>query len=245
MAEMLLINPRRRTRRKAKRAAPARRRRVAHKMQALMAPARRRRRAPARRRHTGLAGYGSNPIGTMRRRVMRKRNPSMLGGNYMAAIREALMDGFGAVAIDYAYHMIAKAIPGTAGTMLTPNPTSVGAADAVKAVLTVVLGNALNGVTRGFSRKAAKASLTVQSYQIMKKVLPAQISSNLSGLGYMSPAVVAAGGGTRIGPIRGQMGMYTAPGATPLLSAYTSSGSASPLLSGSGARMREGTSLYR
>jgi hypothetical protein len=185
-----------------------------------------------------------NPIGAVRRRVMRRRNPAMLGG-YMGAIREALMDGFGAVAIDYAYHMIAKAIPGTAGSMLTPNPTSVGAADAVKAVLTVVLGNALNGVTRGFSRKAAKASLTVQSYQIMKKVLPAQISSNLSGLGYMSPAVVAAGGGTRIGPIRGQMGMYTAPGATPLLSAYTSSGSASPLLSGSGARMREGTSLYR
>jgi len=176
---------------------------------------------------------------------MRKRNPAMLGGNYMAAIREALMDGFGAVAIDYAYNLLTKAIPGTAGTFLHPSATSVGTADAVKAVLTVVLGNALNGVTRGFSRKAAKASLTVQSYQIMKKVLPAQITGNLSGLGYMSPAVVAAGGGTRIGPIRGQMGAYTAPGATPLLSAYTSSGSASPLLSGSGARMREGTSLYR
>jgi hypothetical protein len=180
----------------------------------------------------------------MKRRVMRRRNPSMLGGNYMMAIREALMDGFGAVAIDYAYNMIAKNVPGV-GTFLTPNPASVGTADAVKAVLTVVLGNALNGVTRGFSRKAAKASLTVQSYQIMKKVLPAQITGNLSGLGYMSPAVVAAGGNTRIGPIRGQMGAYTAPGATPLLSAYTSSGSASPLLSGSSARMREGTSLYR
>jgi hypothetical protein len=167
----------------------------------------------------------------------------MLGG-YMGAIREALMDGFGAVAIDYAYHMLAKAIPGTAGSFLTPTAT-VGAADAVKAVLTVVLGNALNGVTRGFSRKAAKASLTVQSYQIMKKVLPAQITSNLSGLGYMTPAVVSSGYGTRIGPIRGQMGAYMNSGATPLLSAYTSSGSASPLLSGSSARMREGTSLYR
>jgi hypothetical protein len=238
MAEMLLINPRRRTRRKAKRAAPARRRRNPLALARVM-PRRRRRNpiAAVRRRR-------ANPIGAMKRRVMRRRNPAMLGG-YMGAIREALMDGFGAVAIDYAYHMIAKAIPGTAGSMLTPNPTSVGAADAVKAVLTVVLGNALNGVTRGFSRKAAKASLTVQSYQIMKKVLPAQISSNLSGLGYMSPAIVSAGGGTRIGPIRGQMGAYTAPGATPLLSAYTSSGSASPLLSGSGARMREGTSLYR
>jgi hypothetical protein len=204
---------------------------------------------PRRRRRNPIAAVRRarrrNPIGAMRRRVMRRRNPAMLGG-YMGAIREALMDGFGAVAIDYAYNMIAKNVPGV-GTFLTPNPASVGTADAVKAVLTVVLGNALNGVTRGFSRKAAKASLTVQSYQIMKKVLPAQISSNLSGLGYMSPAVVASGGNTRIGPIRGQMGAYTTPGATPLLSAYTSSGSASPLLSGGGygARMREGTSSYR
>jgi hypothetical protein len=239
MAEMLLINPRRR--RKARKAAPARRRRRNPLALARVMPRRRRRNpiaAVARRRRR------RNPIGAMRRRVMRRRNPAMLGGNYMTAIREALMDGFGAVAIDYAYNMLAKAIPGTAGSFLTPTAT-IGAADAVKAVLTVVLGNALNGVTRGFSRKAAKASLTVQSYQIMKKVLPAQISSNLGGLGYMSPAVVTSGYGTRIGPIRGQMGAYTRPGATPLLSAYTASGSASPLLSGSSARMREGTSLYR
>jgi len=240
MAEMLLINPRRR--RKAKRAGPARRRRRTNPLALARVMPRRRRANPiaavrrTRRRR--------NPIGMMRRRVMRKRNPAMLSG-YMGAIREALMDGFGAVAIDYAYGMIAKAIPGTAGAMLRPNPTSVGAADAVKAILTVVLGNALNGVTRGFSRNAAKASLTVQSYQIMKKVLPAQITSNLSGLGYMTPAVVTSGYGTRIGPIRGQMGAYTAPGTTPLLSAYTASGSASPLLSGSSARMREGTSNYR
>jgi len=238
MAEMLLINPR--TRRKTRKANPARRRRRNPLALARVVHRRRRRSNPiaaVRRRRR-------NPIGAMRRRVMRKRNPSMLGGNYMMAIREALMDGFGAVAIDYAYHMIAKAIPGSAGTFLTPTST-IGAADAVKAVLTVVLGNALNGVTRGFSRKAAKASLTVQSYQIMKKVLPAQISGNLSGLGYMSPAVMTSGGNTRIGPIRGQMGAYTRAGATPLLSAYTSSGAASPLLSGASARMREGTSLYR
>lgn len=242
MAEMLLINPR--TRRKARKANPARRRRRHNPLALAMAPRRRRRHNPIGVVHRRRARR-HNPIGAMRRRVMRKRNPSMLGGNYMMAIREALMDGFGAVAIDYAYHMIAKAIPGTAGSMLTPSATSVGAADAVKAVLTVVLGNALNGVTRGFSRKAAKASLTVQSYQIMKKVLPSTISSNLSGLGYMTPAVVTSGYGTRIGPIRGQMGAYLAPGATPLLSAYTASGSASPLLSGSSARMREGTSAYR
>ena len=238
MAEMLLINPR--TRRKARKANPARRRRRHNPLALARVVHRRRRRNPIAAVHRRRR----NPIGMMKRRVMRRRNPAMLGG-YMGAIREALMDGFGAVAIDYAYHMIAKAIPGTAGNMLTPNPTSVGAADAIKAVLTVVLGNALNGVTRGFSRKAAKASLTVQSYQIMKKVLPSTISSNLSGLGYMTPAVVSSGYGTRIGPIRGQMGAYTAPGATPLLSAYTASGSASPLLSGSSARMREGTSLYR
>jgi len=238
MAEMLLINPR--GRRKARKANPARRRRRHNPLAlARVMPRRRRRRNPIaavrRRRH--------NPIGAMRRRVMRRRNPAMLGG-YMGAIREALMDGFGAVAIDYAYHMLTNALPANTKSYLQPG-ASVGAADAVKAVLTVVLGNALNGVTRGFSRKAAKASLTVQSYQIMKKVLPSTISSNLSGLGYMTPAVVTSGYGTRIGPIRGQMGMYTAPGATPLLSAYTASGSASPLLSGSSARMREGTSAYR
>jgi len=242
MAEMLLINPRRRTRRKAKRAAPARRRRNPLAL-ARVVHRRRRRHNPIAAVHRRRARR-RNPIGAMRRRVMRRRNPSMLGGNYMTAIREALMDGFGAVAIDYAYHMLTNVMPASTKAYLQPG-ASVGAADAVKAVLTVVLGNALNGVTRGFSRKAAKASLTVQSYQIMKKVLPSTISSNLSGLGYMSPAIVTAGGGTRIGPIRGQMGAYTAPGATPLLSAYTSSGSASPLLSGSGARMREGTSLYR
>jgi hypothetical protein len=237
MAEMLLINPR--TRRKARKANPARRRRRANPLALARVMPRRRRRNPiaaVRRRR-------ANPIGAMRRRVMRRRNPAMLGG-YMGAIREALMDGFGAVAIDYAYHMLTNALPANTKSYLQPG-ASVGAADAVKAVLTVVLGNALNGVTRGFSRKAAKASLTVQSYQIMKKVLPAQISSNLSGLGYMTPAVVTSGGNTRIGPIRGQMGMYTTPGATPLLSAYTASGSASPLLSGSSARMREGTSMYR
>ena len=239
MAEMLLINPRRRTRRKAKRAAPARRRR--HNPIALMAPRRRRHRAAVAVHHRRRR----NPIGAMKRRVMRRRNPSMLGGNYMMAIREALMDGFGAVAIDYAYHMLTNAMPASTKAYLQPG-ASVGAADAVKAVLTVVLGNALNGVTRGFSRKAAKASLTVQSYQIMKKVLPAQITGNLSGVGYYSPAMVADGGNTRIVPIRGQMGAYLPSGsATPLLSAYTASGSASPLLSGSGARMREGTSLYR
>jgi len=239
MAEMLLINPR--TRRKARKANPARRRRR-HNPLALARVVHRR-----RRRHNPIAAVARrrrrNPIGMMKRRVMRRRNPAMLGG-YMGAIREALMDGFGAVAIDYAYHMLTNVLPANTKTFLQPGAT-VGAADAVKAVLTVVLGNALNGVTRGFSRKAAKASLTVQSYQIMKKVLPSTISSNLSGLGYMTPAVVSSGYGTRIGPIRGQMGAYTTPGATPLLSAYTSSGSASPLLSGSTARMREGTSMYR
>ena len=122
MAEMLLINPKGRARRKAKRAAPARRRRNPLALARVM-PRRRRRHSmtTVRRRR--------NPIGAMKRRVMRRRNPAMLGG-YMGAIREALMDGFGAVAIDYAYHMIAKAIPGTAGSFLTPTAT-VGAADAV------------------------------------------------------------------------------------------------------------------
>jgi hypothetical protein len=244
MAEMLLINPRKR--RKTRRANPARRRTSTHTMALAAAPRRRRRHNPIgvvhrRRSHARRR----NPIGMMKRRVMRRRNPSMLGGNYMGAIREALMSGFGAVAIDYAYNMLAGLVPTSTQSYIKPNDTSVGAADAIKAVLTVVLGNALSGVTRGYSRSAAKASLTVQSYQIMKKVLPSTISGNLSGLGYMSPAIQTSGGRVRVGPIRNQMGAYVAPGSTPLLSAYTASGSASPLLSSSSARMREGTSNYR
>jgi hypothetical protein len=209
MAEMLLINPRKRkAARKARRANPIAKRRV------------------MRRR--------KNPIAAVKRRVMRRRNPiSMgMGGGYMTAIREALMGGAGAVAMDLVFGQVNKFLPAT----LQKTPGTVGTGDAIKAVLTVFIGHALNKPTRGFSKKAAQASLTVQAHDIIKSFVPATMT-----MGYYSPATVAQGT-NRVGPIRKGVNAYTS-GGTPLLNAYQASGGATALLNG--ARSRENVSLFR
>lgn len=200
MAEMLLINPRRR--RKARRANPvAKRRRVTARrkrnpMPAVAAPvfARRRRRM--------------NPLA--RRRVMRRRRNPIGGrmgtGMLMSAIREAFVGGAGSVAVDLAMGQINKYLPATFKTV----PGSVGAGDAVKALITVMLGHYLSGPTRGLSRKMAQGALTVQAANIVKSFVPATMA-----MGYASPARIVPGVNT-VGP---NMGAYT--GGTPLLNAYT------------------------
>lgn len=213
MAEMLLINPRKRkATRKARRAHPIAKRRV----------------HAVRRR--------KNPIAAAKRRVMRRRrNPismGMMGGGYMTAIREALMGGAGAVAMDLVFGQVNKYLPAT----LQKTPGSVGTGDAVKAVLTVFIGHTLNKATRGFSKKAAQASLTVQAHDIIRTFIPASMT-----MGYYSPATVAAGT-NRVGPIRKGVNAYTS-GGTPLLNAYQASGGATALLNG--ARSRENVSLFR
>lgn len=215
MAEMLLINPRSRPRK-----APAKRR-----------VTRARRRNPIT--STTPIARKRNPIRALKRRVMRRRrNPAMLAGmtGYMTSIREALMGGVGAVAFDIAHGQIKRFLPAA----LQVTPGKIGAGDAVRAIITVFVGHALNGVTRGFSKKAAMASLTVQAHDLLKGFVPAALP-----LGYASPAMIAQGT-NRVGPIRSGMNAYTPPGQTPLLSAYTSG---SQLLNG--ARRREGASTYR
>jgi hypothetical protein len=226
MAEMLLINPRRRKARKT-----TAKRRV-------------RRASTARRRRNPIAAVARytrrrrNPIGLMKRRVMRRRrNPIGMGGrlgmsSVIGMVREGLMSGVGAVAFGVVHGQIAKFLPAA----LRVVPGKIGAGDAVKALITVVLGQALSGVTRGYSKKAAAASLTVQMHDLVKGFVPAALP--LGGLGYASPAGIAMGT-NRVGPIRRGMNAYTA--GTPLLSAYTSGGS--PLLSG--ARSREGITAVR
>lgn len=222
MAEMLLINPRKRTHKR--RATTHAKRRVHARRKNPIATVHHKR----RRKH--------NPLAAMRRRVVRRRNPIAMGGGYMAAIREALMGGAGALAMDVVFGQVNKFLPASMQT----NATAVGAGDAVKAVLTVFIGQALNKATRGFSRKAAQASLTVQAHAILTKTIGPSISATLplGGIGYASPAVVAAGT-NRVGPIRKGVNAYT--GGTPLLSAYNKPGS-TPLLSG--ARSREGVTVY-
>lgn len=200
MAEMLLINPRRR--RKTRKAAST---------------TTRRRRVTTRRKRI------SNPIGKpLARRVMRRRNPiarmrrrrNPIGGRMgtgmlMAAIREAFVGGAGSVAVDLAMGQINRFLPAT----LKVTPGSIGAGDAVKALITVTLGHFLARPTRGLSRKMAQGALTVQAANLMRGFVPATMT-----LGYASPAMIAQGT-NRVGP---NMGAYV-PG-TPLLNAYMKPG---------------------
>ncbi len=228
MAEMLLINPKTRGRRKARRSNPI--------------GAKRTRRASARRRNpvAAVARYARrrNPIGMMKRRVMRRRrNPIAMGGrmgmsSVVGMIREGVMSGVGAVAFGVVHGQIQKFLPAN----LRVVPGKIGAGDAIKALITVVLGHALSGATRGYSKKAAAASLTVQMHDLVKGFVPASLP--LGGLGFMSPAGISMGT-NRVGPIRRGMNAYTA--GTPLLNAYTSG--PSQLLNG--ARSREGVTTIR
>ena len=227
MAEMLLINPRKRHARKAHHTAKRRvhhTRRKANPYAAMLTHARRRKHHA--RKH--------NPIHTMRRRVMRRRNPiggGMMSG-YMTLIKDGLIGGAGALAMDVVYGYVNNMLPAS----LQNQPGSVNAGDAVKAIFTVAAGKALSRATGGLSMKAAQASLAIQSYNIVKTFLPATMS-----LGYASPAMITQGT-NRVGPIRQGMNAYVRPGQTPLLSAYQRPG-ATALLNGNAAK-REGVSMF-
>ncbi len=224
MAQMLLINPRRR--KATRKANPvARRRKMTRRKNPVAALAKRR---TMRRR---------NPIAAVaRRRVMRRRrNPiGMGGGMLMTAIREAFIGGAGSVAVDVIQGYINKVLPAN----LQAVPGKVGVGDAVKAVTTVMLGHYLSGATRGLSRKMAMGALTVQAAGIVKQFVPAGMT--MGGVGYYVPGAVSQGS-QRVSPInRAGMGAYTK--GTPLLSAYTSG--QSPLLNRvMNARTREGITI--
>lgn len=241
MDEVLLINPAPR-KRKARRTAAQRA--ATRKMIA----ANRARKNPARRRRKNPAAVAANPAPRRRRRnpislgrvrSRRRRNPSMMSGGYMGPLKDAMVQGAGAVAMDVVHAQLARFLPAS----FQPVPGSVGIGDAARAVLTLVIGRALRGPTRGLSMKAAAGSLTVQAHGLIKGFVPASLTMGYAGAGMVGQ------GNARIGPSRGigpGMGRYTAPGtATPLLSRYTAPGGATPLLSGSRASVlaREGVMI--
>jgi len=221
MAEMLLINPRRRKARRtaAKRTTRARRRNPIAAARAVARPRRR------------------NPVAAMKRRVMRRRrNPIGMSSGMMKMIQDAFIGGAGSIAVDLVQGQVNRFLPAT----LQTRPGTVGLGDGVKAVLTVVLGRALSGYTRGLSTKMAAGALTVQSAGIMRTLLGPTLGANL---GYYTPGMVT-NMSNRVGPIRNDMGVgaYTPAGQTPLLSAYTKPG-VTPLLNAArstNARAREG-----
>ena len=232
MAEMLLINPRRRRTRRAHTTKhnPIARRRRRHNPLA----------AKRRRRH--------NPMPTVAARRMRSMNPiarrrrrnpiggRMGAGMLMAAIRGAFIGGAGSVAVDLLVGQLNKMniIPAN----LRPVPGKVGAGDAVKMLITVLAGHLLARPTRGLSRKMAEGALTVQAAGI----LSGYAKSSGMPLGYFSPANIAQGNYT----VGDGLGAYTR--GTPLLNAYMKPGPTA-LLSRQGMRSsafsREGAYAFK
>lgn len=222
MAEMLLINPRKR--RKARKASKRRTRKSSTRKATPLftVPRRQRSRKASRRRR--------NPV-SMRAVTARarKRNPIKLGGMFdglVPMVRDAAIGATGAVGVDLAMGQINRFLPAAMQTV----PGTVSAGDAVKAVVTVALGQLLNRPTRGMSRRMAQGALTVQAHRIITSLLPANITSQLA---YASPAYIVQGRQTVQPNALNRMSAYTKPGSpTPLLNAYTRPGSASPLLNG-------------
>lgn len=223
MAELLLINPRKRTR-KAKKSAK-RVRRVARK-----------RNPVSYRAVTRRAKVASNP---RRRRAVRRRNPagrrmrnpvSVRGimGSIVPMLKDAAIGAAGSIGVDAVMGQVNKYLPAS----MQPTPGAVGANDAIKAVTTIALGQLLSRPTRGMSRKAAAGALTVQMDKIIRGFLPAGVKAQLA-YGTVAPVVP---GRMTVQPNAQRMAAYTRPGqATPLLngvSAYTRPNAASPLLNG-------------
>lgn len=226
--EMLLINPR--GRRKAKKATRRRRNPIAGRRASM-------RISGARHHHRARR---RNPIASFGRR---RRNPISLGGastkSIVDMIKAAGLGGAGGILMDVVMGQLNGFLP----TSFQSSKTTVGVGDAVKAVVTVALGQVLAKPTKGLSKQLAAGALTVQAYEVLSSFVPTTMT-----LGYASPAAIV-NGSNRVGPTRAGMlqGMnaYQRPGTrSPLLSAYTSG--RTPLLNGrQSVQQREGISTYR
>ncbi len=241
MAEMLLINPRRRrgAKRKTSHRRRARRSNPATRAVTAISRVRRRRHNPlttSTRARRSIFATKRNPIGRRRR-----RNPISMGSatkSFMPMIKEALIGGAGSVAVDMAYGQLQGYLPASMQRV----PGTVGVGDAVKAAFTVLAGTLLKKVSKGLSMKAAQGALIVQAADILKTFVPSTMT-----MGYFNPAGVA-NMSARVGPIRRgnqSVARYMQPGATAMLNgrmgAYQRPGGGNVLLSGmpSSARSRE------
>lgn len=229
--EMLLINPRRR--RKAKKASKRSRRRnpIAARRSTM--------------RISGLSRHRSrrrNPIASFGRR--RRRNPISLGSvsskNIVQILKDAALGGSGGILMDIVMGQLNGFLPAS----FQSSKTTIGVGDAVKAAVTVALGQVLAKPTKGLSKKLAAGALTVQAYEVLSSFVPATMT-----LGYASPAAIV-NGSNRVGPTRAGMlqglNAYQRPGTRPpLLNAYTTG--RTPLLNGvrTSVQQREGISTYR
>lgn len=151
MAELLLLNPRKRRTRKARKT-PAKRRRNPIAAVARQRPRRRNPIAAVAGRRTRRR----NPIAlrkASRRSGGRRRRNPIGGGLSVKGITRTLMDaaimGAGAVGVDMAYAQINRMLPAT----MQPQPGRLGVGDAVKAVITAALGALRTGPPRALPAK--------------------------------------------------------------------------------------------
>lgn len=217
MAEMLLINSRKRRRKVAKSRRKTSKRRSRNPI-VRVAP-----KSPTGR----VRRVRLNPLSRAKRGgSRRRRNP--IGGNMLRGIvpmiQNAAIGAVGSVGVDFAWGKLNPMLP----PGLQTNAVSIGAGDAIKMVTTVALGQLLSRFTRGYSRTAAQGALIVQADRIVRSFLPADIKSQLA---WYSPAPVV-NAQTRVGPYQTRaLSALTPTGSnTPLLSAFTRPGM-SPVLS--------------
>lgn len=248
MPELLLINPGKVVTKKRKTHRSAAQRRATAKLVAMNKARRggkaRKAHRKARRRNPAnpLHAYRSATRGRRRARrvtrARRRRNPISLGraAGVMGMFTDALVQGAGAVAFDVGYGYVNKMLPAS----LQRTPGSVGAGDAVKALLTAVVGKML-GRRVAIVRKMAQGALTVQARDVIATFVPDSMKVGRVGWATAAPVLdmsartAAPGMGAYMQPgmtalLNGRTGAYAPPGMTALLNGA----------SGGGARVREG-----
>jgi hypothetical protein len=174
MAEVLMINPRKRrkaARKSVARKTTARRRRNPMSVSALSSKVRRPN--PARRSALKIRRRRRNPIG------------GAAMGSINALLKDVAIQSAGAVGIDVLMGQVQKYLPAS----MKPSET-VGGYDAIKAALTLGLGMLLSKTTKGLSRKMAVGALTTQVNDIAQTLIAKSAPSMT--LGYANPARVSS-----------------------------------------------------
>ena len=181
MAQLMLLNPRKRRARAKRRASPAQLRALAK------GRASRRRRAsparsyvatnPRRRRRSPLRAATHHRT---RRRV--RRNPISSGIGIMAMVTNAGIGAAGALAVDA---MVSYLVPASmATTLLTGNMKYL-----TKGALALGLGLVGRKLLGGTAARMAQGALTVQAYAMARDLIgPSMTGMTFSGLGYTAPA---------------------------------------------------------
>jgi len=217
MAQMLVLgNPRRR---RAKRKATKRRgrRRMSALQLKYFGKGRKRRASPKRRSRTRrtVTITRTNPRRRRSRRSYR-RNPVSVAGiratlpGITRAASNAVSGAAGAVVVDMAMGQASKILPAN----LTSRYNAAGGINwlyyASKAALAIGLGVAgqrlLPGRMKTLAARGAEGSLTVQAYEIMRVVIPADVVN----MGYYNPARVVGQGMNGLRRV-GRVGKYLSP----------------------------------